>query len=144
MSLSLVPYLNFPPGVAREAMTYYQGIFGGELTISTFAEFGMEGMPADGVMHSQLVTDQFTLMASDAMPGAEETWGGSRVYLAFMGDEVEKLQGWHARLAADGSVGMPLEKQVWGDMYGDVKDRFGIEWMFNISLPEGWSQTVPA
>lgn len=48
MSLSLVPYLNFPPGVTREAMTYYQGIFGGELTINTFSEFGMEGMPADG------------------------------------------------------------------------------------------------
>lgn len=69
MSLSLVPYLNFPPGVTREAMTYYQGIFGGELTINTFSEFGMEGMPADGTMHSQLVTGQFTLMASDAMPG---------------------------------------------------------------------------
>ncbi len=141
MSLSLVPYLNFPPGVTRDAMTFYQGVFGGELTISTFSEFGMEGMPPDGVMHSQLVTGQLTLMASDAMPGADATWGGTRVYLAFMGDDVAALQGWFAALAADGKVGMALEKQVWGDMYGLVMDKFGLEWMFNISLPEGWSQT---
>lgn len=137
MSLSLVPYLNFPPGTTREAMAFYQGIFGGELTINTFSEFGMEGMPADGTMHSQLVTGQFTLMASDAMPGADATWGGTRVYLAFMGDELDTLQGWFAALAVDGRVGMPLEKQVWGDTYGLVMDRFGLEWMFNISSPQG-------
>ncbi len=67
MSVSLVPYLNFPSGKTREAMTYYQDVFGGELSVNTFAEFGMEGMPPDGVMHAQLITDQFTVMASDAI-----------------------------------------------------------------------------
>ena len=51
----------------------------------------------------------------------------------------EIVEGFDA-LAADGSVGMPLEKQVWGDIYGLVKDKYGIEWMFNVSAPEGWSQ----
>ena len=139
MSISLNPYLNFP-GNAREAMTYYQGIFGGELTISTFAEFGMAEMHAEGTMHSQLIHPNFTLMASDAMPGAEQTWGGTRNYIAFMGDDPDTLLGWYRALAADGKPGMPLEVQVWGDMYGDVMDKFGIEWMFNVSLPEGWSQ----
>jgi PhnB protein len=136
MSRSLVAYLNFPSGQTREAMTYYQGVFGGQLDISEFGDFGMEGMPADGVMHAQLVADGFTLMASDAMTGAEQTWGGTRVYLAFMGDEVETLKGWFAAIAADGSVGMPLEQQVWGDTYGLVKDKFGLEWMFNIAAPQ--------
>lgn len=135
MSFQLVPYLNFPAGTTREAMTYYQGVFGGRLDISTFGEFGMEGAPADGVMHSQLVADQFTLMASDAMPGAEGTWGGTRVYLAFMGDGLETLTGWFDALAADGKVGMPLEKQVWGDTYGILMDKYGLEWMFSISAP---------
>lgn len=138
--IRLNPYLNFA-GNTREAMEYYHGIFGGTLNVSTFADFGMEGMPADGTMHAELSTDHFVLMASDAMPGAEATWGGTRNYIGIFGDEVEKLQSWYAALAADGEAGMPLEKQVWGDMYGDVKDKFGIEWMVNISLPEGWSQT---
>lgn len=135
MSLSLVAYLNFPPGVTREALTYYQGIFGGDLDVMTYGDFGMTEMPADGVMHGRLRTEHFEVMASDAMPGAESTWGGTRVYLALVGDEPDLVTGWFDTIAADGSVGMPLEKQVWGDLYGLVMDKFGLEWMFNISEP---------
>jgi PhnB protein len=140
MSVKLVAYANFA-GNAREAMTYYRDVFGGELTIASFADFGMADMPPEGTMHAELVADGFTIMASDAMPGAERTWGGTRVYLAFMSDEPEKLQGWYDRLAADGRAGQLLQRQAWGDLYGDVMDKFGLEWMFNISLPEGWAQT---
>jgi PhnB protein len=66
MSISLAPYLNFPQGKTREAMTFYQSVFGGKLDISTFGEFHMEGMPSDGVMHAMLTADTFTFMASDA------------------------------------------------------------------------------
>lgn len=132
MSVSLIAYLNFPSGQTKEAMTYYQSIFGGELTIASFADYGIDG-PADGTMHASLVADGFTLMASDAMVGAEDTWGGTRVYLSFMGPELELLTGWFERLAAEGSVGMPLEQQVWGDTFGLLKDKYGLEWMFNIS-----------
>lgn len=139
MSISLSPYLNFPQGVTREAMTFYQSVFGGKLDISTFGDFGMEGMPADGVMHAQLSTDGFVFMASDAMPGSEDQWGGTRVYLTFFGDELDKLSGWFDKLAVGGSVGTPLEKMVWGDTYGVLKDQYGLEWMFNISDPNAAS-----
>jgi len=135
MSISLVPYLNFPQGVTREAMTYYHSVFGGQLDISTFGDFNLEGMPADGVMHAALTGPGFQVMASDAMPGSENQWGGTRIYCAFMGDDVDTLTGWFNALAADGSVGMQLEKQVWGDSYGVLKDKYGIEWMFNVSAP---------
>ena len=135
MSLSLAPYLNFPPGVTGEAMAFYQSIFGGTLDVSTFGEFGMEGMPPDGVMHAMLTTDSFTFMASDAMPGSEDQWGGTRVYLTFFGDEIDKLTGWFNALAEGGGVGTPLEKMVWGDTYGVLKDKYGLEWMFNLSDP---------
>ena len=49
-------------------MEFYQSIFGGELTLSTFAELGSSDDPADAdkIMHSQLITDQgMTLMAAD-------------------------------------------------------------------------------
>lgn len=140
MGISLNPYLNFP-GNAAEAMAYYQGIFGGQVSISTFGEFGMEGVPPNGTMHAELTHPLFTIMASDALPGAELTWGGTRNYICFVGDDVEVLEGWYQALAEDGNAGDPLEKQVWGDMYGTVMDRYGVEWMFNISLPEGWSHS---
>lgn len=140
MSVQLVSYLNFD-GNAAEAMRYYQEVFGGELTIATFADFGVPGMPAEGTMHAALTTPDFTVMASDAMAGDAAKWGGARVFLAFMSDEADRLQGWFDRLGGDGVVNQPLTKQVWGDMYGALTDKFGLEWMFNISLLEGWSQS---
>jgi PhnB protein len=134
MPTSLVPYLNFP-GNAREAMEFYQSIFGGTLEVVTFADFNLDGMPPDGTMHAYLKADGFNIAASDAMPGAESTWGGTRVYLSFMGDD-ESIVAWFDKLAEGGEVGQPLARQVWGASYGLVKDKFGLEWMFNIG-PSG-------
>jgi PhnB protein len=134
MPTVLVPYLNFP-GNAREAMGFYQSIFGGKLDVMTFADYGLEGMPADGTMHAYLKADSFAIAASDAMPGSEATWGGTRVYLAFMGDD-PSIASWFESLAEGGEIGQPLEKQVWGDTYGLVKDKYGLEWMFNIGQPD--------
>ena len=132
MTIALSPYLNFA-GTTREAMEFYHDVFGGRLDITTFGDFKLADMPADGVMHAALVTDQFTVYASDAMPGAEASWNGTRVYLSLMGDDAETLTVWFYRLAEHGRISMPLEKQMWGDTYGQVVDRYGIEWMVNIS-----------
>lgn len=125
-----VPYIAFR-GQAREAMTFYQSIFGGELTISTYGEFGFEGGPADGVMHSTLASDDFNLMAADTPPGMPHA-EGSQISLSLAGDDEATLRGWFDRLAEGGRVNMPLEKQVWGDLYGDVTDRYGLRWMVDI------------
>ncbi len=139
MAISLSPYLNFA-GNTREAMEFYHDVFGGTLRIVTFAEFGVTDMPADGVMHAALMTDHLSIFATDAQPGAEETWNGTRVYLSLMGDDAGTLTDWFNRLAEGGRIGAPLEKQVWGDTYGLVADRFGIEWMVNIAgTPSGGS-----
>lgn len=131
MGTTLAPYLNFP-GNSREAMTFYHEVFGGDLTILSFGDFGMADAPADGVMHAALKGDGFSVFASDAMPGSEQQWGTTRIYCAFMGEDLETLTGWFNGLAQGGQVGQALEPQQWGDVFGLVKDQFGIEWMFNI------------
>ena len=138
MGISLRPYLNFA-GNGREAMTYYQGIFGGDLKLFGFADFGMDDMPEDGLMHGELTVGDVIVMASDAMPGSEKSWKGTRIYSSFFGDDPDTMRGWFDQLASEGTVAMPLEKQAWGDMYGQVKDKYGVDWMFNVSVPEGWS-----
>ena len=60
MTTRLIPYIQFA-GAAREAMTFYQEVFGGELTISTFGDFGMPGADPSHVMHSELKADGFSL-----------------------------------------------------------------------------------
>jgi PhnB protein len=133
----LNPYLNFE-GNAREAMEFYQSVFGGELDVTAFGDMGMtehEGtpIPADGVMHARLTSGEgFTLMASDNVAGTAEgqTPNG---HISLGGEESDLLHGYWDRLADGGRVDIPLEKAPWGDEFGQLKDRFGINWLVNIA-----------
>ncbi len=132
MTSRLNPYLQFD-GNAREAMEFYRSIFGGELTVSTFGEFGnADPAMADRVMHAQLESEAgYWLMASDAMPGTTVTPGGS-ITVSLSGDEGDRLRQYWEKLSDSGTVTMPLEKQMWGDEFGMCTDRFGVAWMVNI------------
>ncbi|REC98241.1 PhnB protein [Microbacterium sp. AG157] len=141
MATSLVVYISFA-GAAREAMTFYESVFGGELKISTFGDFGMTDAPADGVMHSELRADGFTVMGADAFGEPEGGWGANRVHAAFMSDQLDRVRGFYDRFVERGSeVVQPLEKQMWGDLYGEVTDPWGVAWMFNIAAPGGWAES---
>ena len=135
----LNPYLNFD-GNTRAAMEFYQSVFGGELNVMAFGDMGMtehEGqpLPADGVMHAQLTSDAgFTLMAADS-PG-EHTPNG---HISLSGDEDALLRGYWDKLSDGGHVDVPLEVAPWGDAFGQVKDKFGINWLVNIAGPESAS-----
>jgi len=131
----LNPYLSFA-GDARPAMEFYQRVFGGELTVSTFGEFGADDAAiADKVMHAQLETPSgFTLMASDTPPGREHN-PGDNITVSLSGDDADDLRSYWEQLSGSGSVQLPLEKQVWGDEFGQCTDQFGIPWMVNIGAP---------
>jgi PhnB protein len=135
MASRLNPYLNFN-GNARRALEFYTSVFGGELTLSTFADFGNQGSPdADRIMHGQLETAAgYTIMAADVpseMP--YEQPAGFAVSLS--GDD-DALHGYWEKLSASGTVSMPLQKQVWGDEFGMCTDQFGVPWLVNISQPQ--------
>ncbi|HET8953492.1 MAG TPA: VOC family protein [Solirubrobacteraceae bacterium] len=137
MASRLNPYISFD-GTAREAMETYKATFGGELSVSTFGDFG-EAPPGygDKVMHSQLETPSgFTLMASDTPPGMPYQ-AGTNISVSLSGDDDGELRGYWDKLADGGHVTLALEKQMWGDVFGMVTDRFGITWMVNIAQPEG-------
>jgi len=136
MASRLNPYISFKDN-AREAMEFYQSVFGGQLDVSTFGEFGSEGAEANGVMHANLETPSgFTLMASDTPEGMPYE-PGSSISVSLSGDDSDELRGYWEKLADGGSVTMPLEKQMWGDEFGMVTDKFGISWMVNIAGAQG-------
>lgn len=133
MPSRLNPYIQFD-GSAREAMEFYQEVFGGDLATNTFAEFGASSGPDDEnkLMHAQLETPSgFTLMASDTPPGMSYN-PGENISVSLSGDD-EELRGYYEKLSEGGKVTVPLEKQMWGDEFGQVVDKFGINWMVNIS-----------
>lgn len=131
----LNPYVMFT-GNAREAMEFYRSVFGGDVTLSTFGDFQMPGVgedEKDKIMHGQLTTPSgFTLMGADA-PSTMPTQAGSNITISLSGGEVDELRGYWDRLADGGNVTMPLEKAPWGDWFGQLTDRFGVDWMVNIS-----------
>jgi PhnB protein len=136
MASRLNPYLSFTDN-AREALEFYREVFGGELNLNTFGEFGDKDAPgADNIMHGQLETPKgFTLMGADTPPGMEHN-PGNTMTVSLSGDDGDDLRGYWEKLADGGTVAMPLEKQMWGDEFGMLVDKFGIPWMVNISQPQ--------
>ncbi|MES2436786.1 MAG: VOC family protein [Patescibacteria group bacterium] len=137
MQSKLNPYINFD-GNAKEAMQFYQTVFGGKLDLSTFKDGGMPHSPADAdkIMHAMLVADNgMTLMASDTPPGVPFIAGGN-ISISLSGDNQEELQGYWNKLAEGGNIAMPLEKAPWGDMFGLLNDKYDISWMVNIAGPK--------
>ena len=133
MSVTLNPYLHFRDRT-REAMEFYQGVFGGELRINTFKEFQASHDPSDDdkIMHSQLEADGMTLMAADT-PKDMEISEGASISMSLSGEDEATLRGYFDKLQEGGTVIVPLEKAMWGDMFGMLVDRFGIEWLVNVS-----------
>jgi len=132
---TLNPYISFR-GQAREAGEFYRSVFGGELTASTFADYQMPAGPdeADWIMHSQLTSSGLTLMISD-VPSSMEYTPGNNISVSLSGgaDDSEELRGFYEGLSDGGTVTMPLDKAPWGDYFGQVIDRFGINWLVNIA-----------
>ena len=135
MASRLNPYLNFN-GAAREAMEFYASVLGGELTLNTFDDLGggSDVEHPEHIMHGQLVTERgYWLMAADMAHAGDEAPENSAVSIS--GDDGDTLRGYFDGLSEGGQVAVPLEKQMWGDEFGMVTDRFGINWMINIGQP---------
>jgi PhnB protein len=134
----LNPYISFA-GNAREAMEFYERVFGGTLTLNTFGQAGASHAPDDDdkIMHGMLETDSgFTLMGADTPSGMEHS-PGNNIAVSLSGDDADELRGYWEKLSTDATVSVPLEKQMWGDEFGMCVDGFGITWMVNIGQPQG-------
>jgi len=135
MASRLNPYLNFN-GDAREAMEFYASVFGGELTLSRFADFGAKESPdADRIMHGVLETEAgYTIMGADVTSDMEyHPMSGCSISIS--GDDGDALRGYWAELSSGGTTRMPLQKQVWGDEFGMCVDRYGVSWLVDIGQP---------
>src|SRR5262245_2670070 len=102
MASRLNPYLSFD-GTAREAMEFYKEVFGGELVLNTFGDFGDPNAPgSDKIMHGQLeTTSGYTIMGADSPPGTEHK-PGNDVSVSLSGDDAGELRGYWDKLSASG------------------------------------------
>ena len=133
----LNPYLSFK-SEAREALEFYQSALGGQLDLSTFGEMpDMAQDPSDAelIMHGQLeAPGGLTLMAADTGSMMPYVAPSSGVTVALTGgpEDHEYIEGVCKRLAEGAQETMPFEKAPWGDYYGQLTDKYGISWMFDV------------
>ena len=136
MTVKLNSYISFQDN-AREAIEFYKSVFGGEVYMDTFGSMQDSGIPVDEgdkekIMHAYLKGENgVAVMAADT-PKGMEFQTGSRLSLTLNGDDEPLLRSYWDKLAADGKVTVPLEKAPWGDTFGMLTDKFGVEWMIDI------------
>lgn len=134
-------YLNFERET-EAAFNFYRDIFGGafEGGIMRFRDVPpSENMPPlpeedlDLIMHVSLpILDGFALMGSDAPKSMGfRVTAGNNVYLNLMPETRAETRRIFAALALGGVVEQQLQEMFWGDYFGSLRDRFGIQWMFN-------------
>jgi len=136
MPSRLDAYIHFRDN-ARQAMEFYQTVFGGKLTFSTFKEYHASQDPSEDnkIMHSQLEAENgIHFMAADT-PNAMEYKPGAMMSMTLSGEDEEELRSYFDMLSAGGTVVMPMEKGPWGDTFGMLKDKFGIDWMVDVTAP---------
>lgn len=145
MTISTATHLNFP-GTAREALDFYQGVFGGQVMTTTYAQLGMpaDAPDADKVVFGQLVTgDGICLMAYD-IPGREEPFTGTTrrehgatitdqpFFVSLTAGSIEEITPCWERLGDGATIVEPLAASEWSPGFGMLTDRYGVTWAVTV------------
>ena len=136
-------YLNFA-GNAQEAFDFYKSVFGGEFSsLVRFKDFPIEGLAipegdGDKIMHIALpIGDGDVLMASDALESlGQQVAPGNNVYVSVHPTSRAEADRIFDALSEGAEIEMPIADQAWGDYFGSLRDRFGVQWMVNQSPQE--------
>lgn len=121
-------YLHFP-GTARETLTFYSEVFGGNVELHTFAEFERTDGPGDAIAHGILTAGPVELYGADVGEGQPPT-RTEGLMLALLGTATPgTLRDWFARLSEGGRVVEDLQARAWDASDGQVIDRYGLHWL---------------
>ncbi|PWK09607.1 VOC family protein [Tumebacillus permanentifrigoris] len=118
-------YLNTED--ARAQAEFYVSALGGEiLHVMTFGDAPDSNEEIkDKVMHLSLMAAGVNFMMSDSF---EPVNYGTTISQCMEFKTPEEARTAFDNLAAGGTVVQPLEMQFWGAMFGQLVDKFGVQW----------------
>jgi PhnB protein len=133
--MQLEPYLFFH-GRCEEALNFYKECLGGELSdVHTYAGSPMESQVdpdfRNKIMHATFKAGDVRFMASDGRPGPAPD-GEDDIALSLATSDAAEGERVFAALSQGGTVEMPLADAFWGGKFGQLTDRFGVQWMLSI------------
>ncbi|TXK17762.1 VOC family protein [Homoserinibacter sp. GY 40078] len=149
MSITTTTHLNFR-GNARQALEFYQSVFGGQLIAATYADLGMpaDAPGADKIVFAELRSDEgFHIMAYDvpgqddsdpaAIAGTTTRANGATItdrtfFLSVRGESLAEVDGYWQLLAVDAEIVEPLAASPWSPGFGMLTDRFGVTWLLDV------------
>jgi len=145
MTLTTTTHLNFH-GDARAALEFYGSVFGGQVAITTYGDFGMpaDAPGADSVVFGRVETaGGFRVMAYDVLGGAAPAAGSTRrqsgitltdqsFFVAVSGETLAEVEGFWAGLSEGASIVEPLAASAWSPGFGMLTDRFGVTWVLDV------------
>ena len=134
--MGVSPYIAFK-GNCREAIEFYKSALDAEVLFTqTVGASPMSNMgPPDNIMHCTIKIGGSTIMMCDD-PRPEAAGDPGNISLAVGLNDPERAKQIFGKLAAGGSVMMPLEKTYWAEAFGMVTDKFGVKWMVNCDSPK--------
>jgi PhnB protein len=149
MSIRTTTHLNFR-GDARAALEFYRSVFGGQVTIATYGDFGMpKGVPgADEVVFGQVENaDGFRIMAYDipgrtggsaAAAGSTHRENGTTItdqpfFVSVRGETLGEVEDYWTALSVGATVVEPLVASAWSPGFGMLTDSFGVTWVLDVA-----------
>jgi PhnB protein len=133
--MKLTPYIHFE-GNAEEAMKFYTATLGGK--VIALSRYGDGPMKTDEdyqnkILHGRIQFGDNLIMISDTFKGHHALTGGN-IQLSVELSEEGQIDDIFKRMSEGGTVTMELQDTFWGARFGMLKDKFGVNWMFNHEL----------
>ncbi|MDP4268261.1 MAG: glyoxalase/bleomycin resistance/extradiol dioxygenase family protein [Bacteroidota bacterium] len=130
--MELKPYLTFN-GNCEEALNFYRDCLNGEIVDKQYYENSLMQVPENykrKILHAKINFGNNTLYMSDIMPD-NKLITGNNISLSIEMTNLNYMETVFNKLSANGKVTMPIQNTFWGSKYGILRDKFGINWMFN-------------
>ncbi|UCS94699.1 VOC family protein [Echinicola marina] len=135
------PYLNFL-GNCEEAFNFYKSVFGGEFTyMGRFSEMppqegvSLSEVEKNKIMHVSLPIGSHTILMGSDVGGdwAPQTVIGNNISVSITAKSKAEADQLFTGLSNGGQVSMPMADTFWGDYFGMLTDKFGINWMVSFN-----------
>jgi PhnB protein len=132
VSVRATPHVNFR-GHAREALQFYQSVFGGDLMAATYADIQAAEDPGqnDQIAFGRVTAaNGFDIMAYDVQPSKGFDAGENAFYITLQGENEKEIRaGWQALSDDAKAILIPLGPAPFAPLYGMLTDRFGVTWI---------------